>query len=491
MNMKKCPKCSKELPNEAQFCPYCMTKFETDKIIIPKGKKKISKKLIALIVAGVVIAASIFGFAKWGYPAIKNASNQTGVNDPNQTGVNVDGSVISWANMKIDNPDLKLTEDQIEVLKYFDDDYFPINKYDNLKKYPKAYRNTQISFYGQVVKVINATDEEYECLFLVCDYESSGKDNYVIIKGKQDEKSRMVEATDEFGGLACYGRYIDIQSYEVDGVSRQLPVVTINYTNEIGTLNSGDVSLRFGLDTISKVAKAILGDVKISEPVDDENFGVLIATPNKQTNSAFTAFEFSMFKGYIKDVNSSETEIRQFGVAADFNHYIVSVYNENLKNMYLEYYDRDFNKLWGREFFNIDIQVYDYTSEYIYFVEDNDLHIIDIKTGEDTCDPILVGQKVKVNVTKDGIILIGKGTKDNIMKTDLNGKVLWKTSVDIDVTECGVLQIIDGNIVVNLISCLIDGYSSEYKSKMAVIEKDGNLFLEFTDADNSSEDDYF
>ena len=42
----------------------------------------------------------------------------------------VDGAVVSWGNLEIDNS--KLTEDQKEVLKYFDSDYFMINNYDCL-----------------------------------------------------------------------------------------------------------------------------------------------------------------------------------------------------------------------------------------------------------------------------------------------------------------------------------------------------------------------
>ena len=417
----------------------------------------------------------------------KDTSTASSTTDSNQSGVNVDGSIISFANMKIDNPDLNLTDTQKEVIKYFDDDYLYVFSYENLQKYPKAYRNAQISIRGVVAKVLNATDDEYECLF---GFEGSSSEfweyggsaegqGYLIIKGKQPDNARII-ADEE---LSCYGRYIDIQSYEIDGKTLQLPVISVNYTTDWSSYAEG-AGIRFDFSSINKFAKAILGNnIKVKEPICDEDFVLdelhhpqyffYLVTPDNQSNSQFTAFEFSRSFGMIRDVKSTVNEIRYFNISADFQHYIVSVYYKNTKMMYLEYYDRDFKKLWGREFENVDTVPYDYTADNIYLVADNDLYIIDTKTGEDTCDPIMVGQKVKVNVTHDGIILIGQGKKDNVMKTDRQGKIVWKTSVDINITRCGILQIVDENIIMNV--------QGENAINVLVVDKDGNLILNFND----------
>lgn len=60
MNTKYCPKCGKELPQEAVFCPYCMTKL----IDVKTGKDfKVKKKNYALpfviIAAAVLIIAAV------------------------------------------------------------------------------------------------------------------------------------------------------------------------------------------------------------------------------------------------------------------------------------------------------------------------------------------------------------------------------------------------------------------------------------------------
>ena len=61
------------------------------------------------------------------------AAEKESTGSQNENGVEVDGAVVSWGNLEIDNS--KLTEDQKEVLKYFDSDYFMINNYDSFQKY--------------------------------------------------------------------------------------------------------------------------------------------------------------------------------------------------------------------------------------------------------------------------------------------------------------------------------------------------------------------
>lgn len=70
--MKNCPFCKKQLPDEMQFCPYCMSKFVQETSIQPTvtlQPKKSNKKLIIiisilfilLIIAGVAVFLFIGG----------------------------------------------------------------------------------------------------------------------------------------------------------------------------------------------------------------------------------------------------------------------------------------------------------------------------------------------------------------------------------------------------------------------------------------------
>lgn len=512
--MKTCPKCRKELPEEATFCPYCMEKFAPEngaettvasnaKNAVPSKSSKKIVWLAAGIGAAVVLIGALVLFLVMGNgkrAADESTSAPAGTADPPAgqapgsaepdgagNAVLVDDSMISWANMKMDNPSLDLTPEQLAVVKYFDNDYFAVYDYDSLQRYPKAYRGAQISIAGMIEEILYADDDTFECIVAQGKITSDGPTgNYLIVRGKQPAQSRVAEGdVYEF----C-GRYIDIGSPESGAISGQYPIIAANYyfeTTPVGTLP------RFGLEDIIPVAKMMLGDdVKIREPVYGEDFDFdelhwpqyffYLATPGNQSNDNFNSFEFSCMNGNVRDSRATVDVMRTFNVAADFEHYYLSIHDKNLNLFYLECYDRNYQKVWGREFHNVDTVPYDYTNSVIYLVADNDLYIIDAKTGEDMQEPVLVGQKVKVNLLPDGAILVGKGEKDNLMKVDLDGNIVWKVSADIDVTGCYMLQVVDGNVIADVqhVEANDTGGSDRFISQMVVVDESGNLVSEFT-----------
>ncbi len=50
-----CSKCSKELPQGSQFCPYCLHKFTPETEIIPDAVKRKDNKKYYLMIAAVII----------------------------------------------------------------------------------------------------------------------------------------------------------------------------------------------------------------------------------------------------------------------------------------------------------------------------------------------------------------------------------------------------------------------------------------------------
>ena len=136
---------------------------------------------------------------------------------------------LSWDNMKIDNEDLKLTEDQKKILEYYDDDYFPVYEYDTLQRYPKLYNKTQVSFWGGVMKMLETNDKSYTCLVHfhsdTTDENSmigvSDDTNYIVVKGRHPVDGRVIEGD----LLQFYGRYMGVDQYTVDGVSSYYPSV--------------------------------------------------------------------------------------------------------------------------------------------------------------------------------------------------------------------------------------------------------------------------
>ena len=454
--------------------------------------KKMRKLLSITLIAVMIMSMAACG----------NSQKGKEKTDKNETGINVEGSIVSWGNMEVDNEDLNLTEEQIEVLKYFDNDYFPINNYESFQRYPEAYRNAQISFNGIVKDVLETDDEKYtvsvymvETHGYVGGYQDEGltiddllesgtitEDKIIIVSGKHPEEGRVIKGDP----LCFYGRYIDTQEFRIGEATEYYPYVTVNYTTDQPF--EGETQ-RFGFEEVEKVAKAVFGDnIKIKEPVLGEDYEVdelhsfayffYLVTLDNQSNANFTSFEFPKTGGYIFDSKSTMDELRYFNVAADFSHYLVTIFNRNLNLTYMEYYDRDLNKIWSREFKGTENVSFDYTKDNIFFTANNDFYIIDTETGEDKVEPVMVGEKVKVSAVKDGIILIGTGNKDNIMKVGLDGSVIWKTSADIEVTGCNGIQIVDGNVVAYIYSIGENGMYSV--DKLVVVDADGKITTEFT-----------
>ena len=109
----------------------------------------------------------------------------------------------------------------------------------------------------------------------------------------------------------------------------------------------------------------------------------------------------------------------------------------------------------------------------VALVADNSLYLIDTQTGEDLISPAFVGERVNIRIMHDGIILVGTGRADNIMKVDFEGNILWRSSADIDVGSNELMQIVNGNIVLKLFS------ADWWEQRMVVVDmQTGNILLE-------------
>lgn len=420
------------------------------------------------------------------------AEETNGDKDKNETGVNVDGSIVSWGNMEVDNPDLNLSQEQIEVLKYFDNDYFIITEYDSFQRHPEAYRNAQVCFDGLVKEILKTDDEKYTALVYMNASNLDGMETIedegalLVVSGKHPDGGRIIEGD----SLGFFGRYIDVQPFEIDGKEDYYPYVTVNYTTvQINFGGYRGESARFDFDSIERVAKIIFGNnIKIKEPVVGEDFELdelhipeyqfYLVTLDNQSNANFSSFEISRSGGYIVDANSTIDELRYLSVTSDLQHYIVTIFNRPLNLTYMEYYDKDLNKIWSREFKGVENISFDYTKDSIFFAANNDLYIIDTETGEDRIDPVMVGEKVKVSAVSDGVVMIGTGNKDNIMKTDLEGNILWKTSANLEVAGCNGIQIVEGNVVADVFSLDEAGINSV--NELVVVDAEGKITSEFT-----------
>lgn len=442
------------------------------------NKKKVAAIIISLVLI-VFIIAGVLLFIFFKDTTTKDTNKEQ---IKNETGITVDNSSISFANMKLDNTSLNLSDAQKDVLRYFDNDYFGGIEYDDLQRYPDLFQGSQISFSGEIKKIVKSTDTEYEMLV---NYNGGtyDKDTLVYIKGEQRIK-RFIEG--DF--INIDGRYTGIDTYTVDSKSYTIP--TINIFNAYDTS-----SAKFDLDTINSVAKYIFGnDIKISEFHDTGNY---LVTLDNQSNNNFKSFVFYTNQGKIVDSRefdnyynnqstAPETTERNLYISADLQHYIITVFDRNTHIAYLEYYDKSLKKIWSREFSEVDAFKMDYTSDIIVLVANNDLYEIDCSNGKDIIEPVLVGEKIDVQMEKDGIILIGNDKNDMIMFVDMKGNIVWKVSskyspVSYDLDYSSSVQIIDNNYAVSWTAV------SPENTAYILLDPDGNILLETdieTDTDN-------
>lgn len=404
-------------------------------------------------------------------------------------------SEIGLSSMKMGQID-NLTPEQELIIQYFDNDYFSINDYEFMQRYPQIFKGAQIHTVGEITKIISATDEDYQALVSIFDvvseiasYEYGDEEAYlknqVVVNGKQPNGMRVIEGDI----VQMYGRYVSIDDYTIDGVGYNVPTFNLYDTSYLNDRS------RFEPGFIKKVATTIFGqNIEVRNAVAGEDYTgdelswkiaydpYMICELENQTNSKFTKFRFYTERGLIDDAKGASSEpmldlfttniIRKIEFAPDFQHYLLFTYDTDLNTLSLDYYDTEFNKLWNREFENTTNAVYDYTSTAIYLVANNDLYMISLEDGEDKTNPIYVGEKTRVCKVEDGVILIAGGSvNDTVMKVTLSGEMAWKTNTTQEHEEIDVIQLIEGRILIS---------SSSGWNFIIVDDSDGTLISEIT-----------
>lgn len=114
----------------------------------------------------------------------------------------------------------------------------------------------------------------------------------------------------------------------------------------------------------------------------------LISLDN-QSNANFKQFCAMREYGYIGYTSGYGEEInKRLQISADFQHYIVQTLEPSINRLYIDYYDKDFNKIWGREFDYKTEEGFsgvssDYTANQLAMVLDGDFIFIGFTTGNE------------------------------------------------------------------------------------------------------------
>ena len=450
----------------------------------------------------------------------EESSSETPTEDTNASTVDSKTGINS---MRVDTEGL--TDEQKMLISYCDSNYFSLNNYELLQRYPDAFDNSQVVFTGQVDKILNADDKTYTVLVTMNEYHDNVfiSKNKVVINGHHADnysdvtKNYRIIAGDQ---IKCFGISKSSQTVEVDGETLYVPVFDANQV--IVDNGIGDFT-RYNLSFIKDLSKTMFpSGIKIREPIQGQDFDIngtwdgihdysdmfLIGEPDNQSNANFTRYEFYQSRGYIRDNKSTADIIRQLKMSLDMKHYILTIYDSTLKTFTIEYYDLSYNKLWSREFENASIYQYstmrdndffDYTDSAIYLDLNNNLYIIDIETGEDKISPVTVGEKTDIRKTANSILLMSDSMTDTVMKTDLDGNILWKLDLPLYDSETRDFYLSQGaafDIVITAIQFDENSIKVEYnfvaskrneeynytetlwsESKIFVIDNDGNMLM--------------
>lgn len=341
---------------------------------------------------------------------------------------------------KIDSAEATLTKEQKMIIQYFDEDYLEVEEYEFLSRYPKVFTGVQVRVFGEVEKVIALNEDTYQ--FVCTDY----NDGYSMVVTCPISDTRFIEGD----WLSIYGIYEGEKQIEVDGKTYIIPSIKAYSKTQLYEMGVVYDFNLYSLEYIKTIAEAIFGDaIEVRKPtVDDEGFHentnsdafnwYYVVELDNQSNAKFSKYLFSREGGYIQDMKSSENIQRSIEFSADFEHFFLFAYDSSLETLTLEYYDSNLNRLWKREFPETTNAQYDYTKNNIYLIANNELHIINIATGENTFAPTYVGERYDVRKTTDGILLLAENKSDAVMKLDLQGRMVWKTNLTADLMACSV-----------------------------------------------------
>lgn len=389
-----------------------------------------------------------------------------------------------------------LTDDQKVIARYFDQDYFHLDTYNEITRYATVLKGLKVSTYCKVKTFLMTDDDNYKvtCLWgndpmeMYTDFFTSNQE--IVINGKKPEPMFV-----EGDVLTIIGKLNGAETVNVNGENKYLPIIEVN---EIGIGGAN----WFSEETIRTVSKLVFGnDIKVRRPTSEESKDMvnnyyyyysdslfLIELEN-QSNLNFKVFDIwqssqhgliSYNALYNQGIESNYLNKKIF-ISPDLQKYIVFDMSMIDRCVYISVYDRQFNKMWSKEITKVSNIAWDATNSALAFVSDNDMYLIDLESGENLLSPVFVGKKNKIRIVENGYILLAESSDDAVMFVDKNGKTINKFDINIDLSKDGTLvtriQEIDDKYVI-MYSYIVSDYTIDISTKYIIIDKNGNFIKE-------------
>lgn len=447
--------------------------------------------LIVLIVVGILILRKLDNNDATITSDITDNNNNSNKKGKNKT------TTLSFKQM--DYTDGSLSEEQKEIAKFFDEDFFHPYSYEELVRYADMLKNINISCYCEVNSILSSDSNTFEAVVQWASDSEEFMGGYaygdtfpltepIIVKGNKPEK--MVIKGDV---LNLRGKLVGAETRNINGENMYLPIIEI--------IEIGEGSW-YSEDTIRQVSKLVFGNnIKVRRPTDDETEKMVgdyfytyqdyiwLVEMENQSNLNFKVFDIwqSSPSGLItynplfNDGVESDYLNKRLYVTPDLQKYIVFNMSRKDNYVYIDIYDRNLNKLWAKEISKASQIVWDATNTNLIFVSDNDLYNINMETGE-TVFETYVGKKSDIRIVDNGYILLNQDSDDTVMFVDKEGKIKNKFDVSFDGKEEDIvdmsIQKLDNNYVILYSMQSISGYHSDWTSKYIIIDENGNKVKE-------------
>lgn len=446
---KYCPNCGNELRENAIFCDKCgsVITSETAENVIEieetgQQKEKSNKKkwIVLLAVSGSIfivilsIVVLMFTLPKGTVPT-GNPSEEMSAAEKNSNAADNELTQEERLRNEYFFPSHSLTRIKNDVFPTWHGKGYVV---EHLARSPNIFNGSKIRFDGYVSSIMQTEDANDFFVIAETDDFSDVTIKNIALKGTyQDSDIRLVQGS----AISVTGDFSGVEMFDQpDGTHVEYAVLENCRFN---------VDKVFNLDEIKTVMASIFGEgldihsLKMNDSLTYYDFSRILPDSSRSEK-----WEFSSYGGHIMRVSydGGNTSYDVY-FDEDFKHYL-AIRNQDETSV-VKYYETSGKELWSKEFKSL--TGHECKNNLLYLHADNELHIINKSDGTDTITPVYLPERESMQIINDIIIMQSSSfmfSSEEIIALDLNGKMLWRFSIDEDFT-LGPTAVIDNELLIS------------------------------------------